>query len=165
MHRPMWLLALAVGCGSLACGLGSAPPIDVAAACSRGDLTVQIEAEHPLLAGDATADAQRCATVAETLGHYREEYELRFDHLELNHIPVRLRVAMDLRTTGVESQFAVSGHTYGDAIDIAGTMLESFPHELNHVRAGSGHDGWCIDYEPWSEAVLGINQRGYLGCR
>jgi len=65
----------------------------------------------------------------------------------------------------VDEPFAVSGHTYENAIDLARTALETFPHELNHLRSGRGHDGWCADFEPWSEAVLGISQRSYLGCR
>lgn len=37
-------------------------------------------------------------------------------------------------------------------------------HELNQVRVGPGHEGWCREFEPWSEAVLGVDERAYLGC-
>ncbi len=139
--------------------------MSVATTCARGDLSIEIEDGHSLLTGDPSVDGRECMALAAALRHYREEYELRFGRVNLTNVTIRLRAADDLRTTGVESQFTVSGHTYGDAIDLAGAGLEAFPHELNHLRTGLGHDGWCLDYEPWSEEVLGINQRGYLGCQ
>ena len=134
------------------------------AICSRGDLRVEIEDGYSSLGDDPHQRARRCSVLAEALGKYREEYEARFGRQDLGEIPIRIRAADDLRSVGVKGQFAVSGHTYVDAIDLGRDALEAFPHELNHVRTGLSHDGWCVDYEPWSESVLGINQRGYLGC-
>ena len=57
-----------------------------------------------------------------------------------------------------------TGRTYADAIDLARFDWAELPHELNHVRVGPGHEGWCLDFEPWSEAVLGIDEGAHLGC-
>jgi hypothetical protein len=165
MKLAATLLALLMGWGNLACSMGSAPPMSVGAACAEGDLKVEIAVGHSLLSGDQDTDGERCGGVAEALEEYRREYERRFGRQQLAGIPIRIHEVDDLRSIGVEGRFPVSGHTYDDAIDLARDALEAFPHELNHVRTGAGHDGWCIDYEPWSEEVLGINQRGYLGCR
>lgn len=136
----------------------------VGASCARGDLRVQIAAGHPKLTGVPELDAQWCLEQAATLVQYREAYEERFGHLQLGHIPVRVQAVDDLRSVGAKGPYALSGTTYADAIELARNGIGSFPHELNHVRAGPSHDGWCFDYEPWSEAVLGVDQRSYLGC-
>ena len=73
---------------------------------------------------------------------------------------MRVRAKDELTHTGP----GVVGSTSADAIDLGVDHIGAFPHELNHVRTGSGHAGWCIDFEPWSEEVLGINARTYLGC-
>lgn len=125
---------------------------------------MEIEDGHPVLDDDPHHRARGCAAVAGALVQIREEYEARFGHQDLASIPVRVRAVDDLRTVGVEGRYAVSGHAYADAIDLGQSAIEAFPHELNHVRTGPSHDGWCVDYEPWSELVLGVNQRGYLGC-
>ncbi|HZJ55123.1 MAG TPA: hypothetical protein VFD38_13365 [Myxococcaceae bacterium] len=164
MKTPVSLLALFMGWGSLACGVRSAPPMTVGVACVRGDLRVEIAAGHPKLTGVPDADARWCTELAATLAQYRAAYEERFGHQELVGIPVRLQAVDDLRSIGAHGRYALSGATYADAIDLARNGIESFPHELNHVRTGPSHQGWCVDYEPWSETVLGIDQRGYLGC-
>lgn len=148
----------------VACSLG-APPMKTAATCSSGDLTVQMEAGHFLLTEDPKTNSTVCDGIQMVLSNYRDEYSLRFGREDLAEIPIRIRATDDLRTTGIESPFNVSGHTYDDAIDLAQSAWDSLPHELNHVRAGPGHSGWCVDYEPWSEQILGINQRSYLQCR
>jgi hypothetical protein len=155
------------------CEAGSSSPIEVAAACPFGDGWVQMEAGHYLLDPDTTAPPWRSAApqqicegvVSTWLQPYRDEYEARFGHVVLSDRVVRLRKANDLRDTGLEGDVSISGHTYPDAIDLSAGSWESLPHELNHVRTGSGHLGWCIDFEPWSEQVLGLDQRVYLGCR
>ncbi|HET9035341.1 MAG TPA: hypothetical protein VFN45_04025 [Myxococcaceae bacterium] len=164
MKMEVPVLALFMGWGSLACGVRSAPPMDVGESCARGDLRVQVAAEHPRLTGVPELDAQWCAELLATLEQYREAYEARFGHQQLAHIPVRIQAVDDLRSVGAKGPYALSGATYADAIDLALNGIGSFPHELNHVRSGPSHDGWCIDYEPWSEAVLGIDQRSYLKC-
>ena len=125
---------------------------------------VQIEAGHFMLTEDPQTNSTVCDGIRMTLSHYRDEYGLRFGRQDLRDIPVRIRATEDLRTIGIESPFMVSGHTYDDAIDLAQSEWSALPHELNHVRTGSGHSGWCVDYEPWSEEVLGIDQRSYLHC-
>ena len=135
-----------------------------AVTCSVGDLVVQIEDGHFMLTEDPQKNLTVCDGIRSILSNFREEYGLRFGRQDLAETPIRIRAAEDLRTIGVESPFPVSGHTYDDAIDLAQSAWDSLPHELNHVRTGSGHSGWCIDYEPRSEAVLGIDQRSYLQC-
>ena len=164
MKMEVPVLALFMGWGSLACGVRSAPPMDVGESCARGDLRVQVAAEHPRLTGVPELDAQWCVELLATLEQYREAYEARFGHQQLAHIAVRVQAVDDLRSVGAKGPYALSGATYADAIDLALNGIGSFPHELNHVRSGPSHDGWCIDYEPWSEAVLGIDQRSYLKC-
>ena len=70
---------------------------------------------------------------------------------------VRVRAMDELTYVGP----GVVGSTWADAIDLGVDHIRAFPHELNHVRTGSGHGGWCIDFEPWSEEVLGISEKGH----
>jgi hypothetical protein len=135
-----------------------------ATTCSSGDLKVEIEVGHFMLTEDPPTNSTVCDGIRNILSNYRDEYSLRFGRQDLTEIPIRIRATEDLRTLGVESPYAVSGHTYDDAIDLGQSAWDSLPHELNHVRTGPGHSGWCVDYEPWSEAVLGIDQRSYLQC-
>jgi hypothetical protein len=90
---------------------------------------------------------------------YRALYESRFGHLDLTGIPVRYRAAIYLDGD------SHSGMTYVDAIDIAVTGRAGLPHELNHVRTGPSHEGWCLDYEPWSKTILGLDESAYLHCQ
>ena len=155
-----------------ACDGESSLPIQVAAACPFGDTRLQIEAGHYLLDPVTTTPEWRNVSpeqvcqgvVSSWLQPYRDEYEARFGHVVLSERVVRLRKESDLRNTGLQADDAIGGHTYSDAIDLGAGSSDSLPHELNHVRTGSGHEGWCNDFEPWSEQVLGINQRVYLGC-
>ena len=174
MTRPITLAALALaltGCSAF----GPAPAMSVAVECQLGDTVFQIEAGHWLLDPEKTTPGLKgaapehvCREIVELwLQPYREEYEARFGHVSLTEHPVRLRSAQDLRQSpGFPDHvdFSVGGHTYADAIDLAGGNFGSLPHEMNHVRAGAGHAGWCDDFEPWIESVLGMNQREYLGC-
>jgi len=113
----------------------------IAVACSSGDLTLEIETGSDVLQTMST-ERECCLSQLDSLSFLRGLYETRFD-----------------------VDYSVAGHTYSDAIDLAAHENTSLPHELNHVRRGSGHGGWCADFEPWSEQVLGIDQREYLGCR
>jgi len=148
------LVLLAGWCvgAAVACGMG-APPMKVGERCSSGDLVVEMEL------GSAT----RCSDALARSDQFRAVYGARFGAQDLAGIPVRYRVTEFLNIPGYEG-WNIIGHTYDDAIDLANGHFESLPHELNHVRTGPSHDGWCKDYEPWSEAVLGIDQRSYLGC-
>jgi hypothetical protein len=137
----------------------------VASTCADGALTVELEAGHFMLTGSPAANAGICDAIRSIVSTYRDEYELRFGHQRLTRSPVRIRATEDLRATGIQASYVVTGHTYDDAVDLAQSAWESLPHELNPVRTGPGHAGWCADYEPWSEEVLGIDQRSYLGCR
>jgi hypothetical protein len=158
-----------------ACGEASSStssPMQVGAGCPFGDTSLQVEEGHYLLAPASTVAVWRSLTpqqvcqriVSDWLQLYRGEYEVRFGQIVLSKRVVRLRKTRDLRDTGLEGDYEIGGHTYSDAIDLGAESTASLPHELNHIRTGSGHSGWCIDFEPWSEQVLGINQRVYLGC-
>jgi hypothetical protein len=40
-------------------------------------------------------------------------------------------------------------------------------HEFHHVQFGpssANHAGWCVDFEPWEGAILGLDEHVYLGC-
>ena len=168
---------LATGCGFL-----PAPAMTVGVTCQHGDLTLQLEQGYPGTGADGLATADDCQRALDALDGYRAEYEARFGVQDLGNRPVRLRTATDLTmTTDALNKYAslndcylsgsppgqcsiISGNTYADSIDLARNNLLSFPHELNHVRRGLGHSGWCIDYNPWSISVLGWDQSGYLGC-
>ena len=139
---------MALGIFTCACGT-AAPPMQIGARCQRGDLRLEVEEGVPL----PGCNELLAITVA-----YREAYEAEFGHLDLSGVRVRFRASVFVMDGGF------TGHTYSDAIDIGQHQWQDVPHELNHVRTGPGHDGWCLDYEPWSEAVLGIDQRAYLGC-
>jgi hypothetical protein len=159
--RRAWLISItllfAPGCKYF--GMGFSPGMDIGAACGKDDLQLKIEVGHP------QANPDGCQAVLSTLVAYREEYEARFGHQDLSDRWVRLRNADDLREVdSLHVDFGVGGETYLDAIDLAKDCLECFPHEMNHVRRGSGHGGWCIDYNPWSIEVLGWDQSAYLGC-
>jgi len=147
--RTRGLHALALICSSLAaCGARDAPEITIRESCRAEDLEVQVEGGHPL----------SCAELLRVTQTYRAEYEARFGRRGLGGRPVRYRDADFLDGDGH------TGRTYPDAIDLARFDWAELPHELNHVRTGPGHDRWCLDFEPWSEAVLGVDERAYLGC-
>jgi hypothetical protein len=135
------------------CGFGKAPTIKVGARCAKAGLTIEVEEGSPLDCGELLAASLE----------YRAEYEARFGRQDLSDYVVRFRAADVLSIPGYGG-WNITGHTYDDVIDLAGGHADDLPHELNHVRMGPGHAGWCFDYEPWSEQVLGINQRNYLGC-
>jgi hypothetical protein len=148
-------LVLLTGCcvgAFIACGI-AAPPMKVGERCRSGDLTVEMELGSTISCSDALARSVE----------FRAEYAARFGGHDLTGIPVRYRTSEHLDVPGYEG-WNITGCTYDDAIDLANGHFEGLPHELNHVRKGPGHAGWCVDYEPWSEAVLGIDQRSYLGC-
>jgi hypothetical protein len=149
------LATLAGGWLLVACAR-TAPPMQVAETCRAGDLTLQFEvglAESfrvPPVCGDVLAQFQAD----------RDLYQARFGRIDLTEIPVRLRTAVYLDGDGH------TGEAYVNAIDLGVTGWRNLPHELNHVRTGyNGHVGWCVDFEPWSESVLAIDERLYLGCK
>src|SRR5215469_11270600 len=95
----------------VACSLG-APPMKTATTCSSGDLKVEIEVGHFMLTEDPRTNSTVCDGIRNILSNYRDEYSLRFGRQDLTEIPIRIRATEDLRTLGVESPYAVSGHTY-----------------------------------------------------
>jgi hypothetical protein len=146
-------LAACAGCGV------SAPDIDVVASCSLGSVPVQIER------GVTSPRADTCATYASILGEYRDTFVERWGRVALQEEQWTVRVrAGDLADT--------AGHTgvtyhHSRVVDIAEAALETFPHELRHVQLGRGsddHHGWCSNFAPWEERVLGVDERAYLGC-
>jgi hypothetical protein len=143
------ILAVGIFIFVWACGPSNAPPIQVAETCTTGDLTIEVEAGG---AGPSCADL---TLISQQL---RAAYEERFGHQNLDGIRVRFRGEVFI------DRESHTGHTYADAIDLGSHQWDDLPHELNHVRTGAGHTGWCLDFEPWSEAVLGIEERAYLAC-
>ena len=132
-----------------ACGLETAPEIELGGRCREADLEVQVEAGHPI----------PCQELLRLSANYRALFEERFGHQSLVGIPIRYR----------DRDFLDDAHhtgwRYADAIDLGRLNWAELPHELNHVRTGPGHQGWCVDFEPWSEEVLRVDERAYLGCR
>jgi len=148
-------LAVCAGCGV------SAPEIDVATSCTLGTVPVQIE--KGVTAGPSLQDT--CRTFASSLGQYRDTFVEGWGQVALQEEQWTVRVrAGDLADA--------AGHTgvtyhYSRVVDIAEAALETFPHELRHVQLGRGsddHHGWCSNFAPWEERVLGVNERAYLGC-
>jgi hypothetical protein len=91
---------------------------------------------------------------------FRARYEQRWGALALDGWTVRIRTAATFSGDHL-------GTTWTDSrtIDLVDSQWVILPHELNHVRTGSSHDGWCAEFEPWEETELGYNERGYLGCQ
>lgn len=159
MRRALAGVVAALTLGACAGSLPEPTPMQVGERCAVGDLTVELE--------DGYSGASHCPTLAAFARIMEDEYDAHFGHQ--GPVTVRLRNTKDLQTDGDGQDFApgwfVTGTTFeGGVIDIALGQLRALPHELNHVRTGAGHGGWCADFEPWSEQVLGINQREYLGC-
>lgn len=144
--RLTLLALLLAGCGAVA------PPMEVAERCAAGDLTVEVE----------RGSSAVCAQELVGLSAVRDLYQERFGHLDLTGIRVRVRATDYVPMP--DGRLDVAGATWVDAIDLAANHTPGLGHELNHVRTGTGHAGWCIDFEPWQEQVLGYESRSYLGC-
>jgi hypothetical protein len=147
------LAALGLACCA-GCGV-AAPDIDVAGRCTLGSLPVLLER------GVASA----CATDASILDEYRQTFVESWGGVALEEEQWTLRV----RAGAVADAAGHTGVTYHHSrvVDIAEAALETFPHELRHVQLGRGsddHHGWCSNFAPWEERVLGVDERGYLGC-
>lgn len=151
MQRDCAALALAlllVGCGG-----SIAPPMTPAAQCkSSTGITIQLESVPAGTNG-------LCAWTATMVDGLRARYEERWGALALDGWAVRIRTSADFSGDHL-------GTTWPDSrtIDLVDGQWIVLPHELNHVRMGEGHSGWCAEFEPWEEAELGLNERAYLGC-
>ena len=157
-----WVRRLAVFCLALGAGCGvAAPEIDVAASCALETVPLLIESgvTSPSPNGDT------CRTYASILGEYRDTFVEGWGLVELQEEQWTVRVRAGSLADG-------AGHTgvtyhYSRVVDIAEAALETFPHELRHVQLGRGsddHHGWCSNFAPWEERVLGVDERAYLGC-
>ena len=111
---------------------------------------------HP----DPGLDLEDIQAVAGSLVEYRATYEERFGPVDLNGRVVRIRAEAIPDSDGL----AHRGMTYSDTIDLQSDNFNAFPHELHHLEVGRGHSGWCVDFEPWEEQTLGVEERAYLGC-
>ena len=158
-----WDRRLAAFClaGCAGCG-AAAPDIDVATSCRLGTIPVLLEAG--VTAPTSTGDT--CRTYASVLGAYRETFVEGWGPVELQEEQWTVRV----RSGEVVDAAGHTGVTYHHSrvVDIAEAALETFPHELRHVQLGRGsddHHGWCSNFAPWEERVLGVDERAYLGCR
>ena len=146
-------LAACAGCGV------TAPDIDVADGCSLGSVPVLLER------GVFSAGADSCRTYASILGEYRDTFVESWGGVALQEERWMVRV----RSGDVADAAGHTGVTYHHSrvVDIAEAALETFPHELRHVQLGRGsddHHGWCSNFAPWEERVLGVDERAYLGC-
>lgn len=153
MRHDCMELALAVtlvGC----VGAPEMPGMAVATQCtSSTGITIQLESVP-------SGTFRLCEWSALMVDGLRARYEERWGALALDGWTVRIRQAATfsgdhLGTTWHETR----------TIDLVGGQWIVFPHELNHVRMGSGHDGWCAEFWPWEETEFGFDERGYLGCR
>ena len=155
-RRLTSLLLLLAG----ACGVAP-PDISIQAACRLGTVPVLIE-DGLVLNGSSEAT---CHTYATILGQYRTTFEESWGPVALQAEQWTLRV----RAGATVDAIGHTGVTYHHdrVVDIAADAFETFPHELRHVQLGRGsddHHGWCSNFAPWEERVLGVDERGYLGC-
>jgi hypothetical protein len=133
--------------------------MDVAARCRLGGIPVLIEQ------GVTSSASIACGTYASILGEYRETFVDSWGAVALEEEQWTLRV----RAGAVADSAGHTGVTYHHSrvVDIAEAALETFPHELRHVQLGRGsddHHGWCSNFAPWEERVLGVDENAYLGC-
>lgn len=133
--------------------------MDVAARCRLGSVPVLIEQ------GITSSASMDCGTYATSLGEYRETFVDSWGAVALEEEQWTLRV----RAGAVADAAGHTGVTYHHSrvVDIAEAALETFPHELRHVQLGRGsddHHGWCSNFAPWEERVLGVDENAYLGC-
>jgi hypothetical protein len=114
-------------------------------------MTVELEQGYPF----------DCAATLDVLGQYRAEYEAKFGHVDLTHIPVRMHATAQALSDGAV------GVAYEDAIDLGAGQVDALAHELHHEALGpssADHHGWCVDFYPWEKEVLGLDEQKYLGC-
>jgi hypothetical protein len=155
------LVAACAGCGV------AAPEIATAGRCNLGTLpllTIPLVIEEGVAVRDSPGTA--CQAYASILVEYRDTFVEWWGQVALHEegwtVRVRAGAAVD-----------AAGHTgityhYSRVVDVAEGALETFPHELRHVQLGRGsddHHGWCSNFAPWEEEVLGVNERAYLGCQ
>ncbi|HET9037089.1 MAG TPA: hypothetical protein VFN45_12825 [Myxococcaceae bacterium] len=156
--RRLWTLVVAACAG---CGI-AAPEIDTAGRCNLGTVPLLIEKGVTVRGSPASV----CQAYASILTDYRDTFVDWWGPVALHEedwtVRVRAGAAVD-----------AAGHTgityhYSRVVDVAEGALETFPHELRHVQLGRGsddHHGWCSNFAPWEEEVLGVNERDYLGCQ
>jgi hypothetical protein len=156
--RRLWTLVVAACAG---CGI-AAPEIDTVGRCNLGTVPLLIEQGVTVRGSPASV----CQAYASILTDYRDTFVEWWGPVALHEedwtVRVRAGAAVD-----------AAGHTgityhYSRVVDVAEGALETFPHELRHVQLGRGsddHHGWCSNFAPWEEEVLGVNERDYLGCQ
>jgi len=155
--RCLGALTLLVGVG---CGV-AAPDISVAASCTLGSVPVLVEEGVSL----GPSSAASCDASAEILGKYRDTFEEGWGAVALQDEGWTLRVRAG-STVDSEGHTGVTYH-HSRIVDVAERAFETFPHELRHVQLGRGsddHHGWCSNFAPWEERVLGVDERAYLRC-
>ncbi|MGZ6027912.1 MAG: hypothetical protein ACXWK5_00730 [Myxococcaceae bacterium] len=149
-----WLV-VAAGCGV------SAPDIPLAASCTAGTIPVQLEQGVAVHGSPASV----CQAFAQVLVEYRATFEADWGGVPLQEEQWTIRVRVG-STVDADGHTGITYHR-SRIVDIAEGSPETFPHELRHVQLGPGsddHHGWCRNFEPWEERVLGVDERTYLGC-
>jgi hypothetical protein len=163
--RLLFLVLAVAACGGPA-GI-EAPSMDMEVACEVGGLSVQLERGTAWSwdAGDPVTGEAACERFGAALVQYRSIYEARWGVLSFGTAGWKVRVRA---STTLENGKA-AGLTYFESkvVDLVQGAIFGFPHELHHVQLGPGsgdHHGWCIDFEPWEESVLGLSEHDSLRC-
>ncbi len=168
---PRWVLTIVLflALALAACGgpAGTeAPPMDTEVTCEVDGLRVQLERGTAWSwDGEPVTGRAACERFGAALMEYRSIYEGRWGVLSFETAGWVVRVRAN---TTLENGKA-NGLTYpaSRVVDLVQGAIFAFPHELHHVQLGTGsgdHHGWCIDFEPWEEAVLRLSERDYLRC-
>lgn len=150
MRRDCVLALLLVGCGGAP---QTASQMFVAAQCtSSTGITIQLES---VPAGTVSL----CGWTAAMVDGLRASYEEKWGMLSMDGWTVRIRTAANFYGEHLGATWPESR-----TIDLVDGQMIVLRHELNHIRVGPGHDGWCNEFEPWEES-FGFNEKAYLGCQ
>jgi hypothetical protein len=133
------------------CGCGGIPEDTNFQSCTANGIQVDVPQSM----------ASECFTMMANVQQGRQELEARFGPVDISGWRFRF-----------VSGEAIPGHNSvtiwdGQLVIIGGGGAEWIPHELHHVQLGpssADHHGWCLDYEPWELATLGLDESAYLGC-
>ena len=127
--------------------------------CSLGSVPVLIEQ------GITSSASIDCGTFATILGEYQGTFVDSWGAVALEEEQWTLRV----RAGAVADS---AGHTGVTLPPLQGRRHRrgragDLPSRAPPRAAGRGsddHHGWCSNFAPWEERVLGVDENAYLGC-